>query len=127
MLAQGSGLFAFLLIALFGAAVGRSVVASLVISLGYLPFENILATVSHLLGTSLANGTGVAHVSDWLLQANTSALTALSMQTPLALTTVAGGSSNTISVRLAHALLVVLVYCLFFIFSSYCLLRRENI
>jgi len=125
-------LFAYALIALLLATLGRSTVAGIAGSLGYLLFESIglpiiIAVAALLSGFSSTDFTGL---QAFFLGPNLSGLLSGVSQSPLDLA--AGGTSSsggTIVNPISglQGLLVLLLYCTAFIGLSYLVLRKRDV
>jgi len=124
-------LFAYALIALCLATLGRSTAAGIAGSLGYLLFENIALPIILLITAALSGSlsTGISTIQNVFLGPNLSGLQAGVTQSPLNLGGASSGSSNADLPVIAptQGLLVSLLYCALLIGLSYWVLRKRDV
>lgn len=124
-------LFAYALIALLLATLGRSTAAGIAGSLGYVLFELVALPILAVIALSqigASSGSVLAHVQDFFLGPNISALLSGVNQSPLDL---GGGSSagnpfNHI-INPSQGLLASLLYCVVLAGLSYWVLRKRDV
>lgn len=127
-LAFSFSLFAYTLVALAAATLGKSTAAGVGLALGVIVIELILTPILQAIGGALYNfahidfGNVLQHIPDWFLGSNVGALLGYAGQYPIGL---APAPSNDFS--FARALLVSLVYCAIFFGGSYFLLSRRDV
>lgn len=127
-LAFSFSLFAYTLVALAAATLGKSTAAGVGLALGVIVIELILTPILQAIGGALYNfahvdfGNVLQHIPDWFLGSNLGALLGYAGQYPIGL---APAPSNDFS--FARALLVSLVYCAIFFGGSYFLLSRRDV
>lgn len=127
-LAFSFSLFAYTLVALAAATLGKSTAAGVGLALGVIVIELILTPILQAIGGALYNfahvdfGNVLQHIPDWFLGSNVGALLGYAGQYPISL---APAPSNDFS--FARALLISLVYCAIFFGGSYFLLSRRDV
>jgi ABC-type transport system involved in multi-copper enzyme maturation permease subunit len=127
-LAFSFSLFAYTLVALTAATLGKSTAAGVGLALGVIVIELILTPILQAIGGAMYNfahidfGNVLQHIPDWFLGSNVGALLGYAGQYPISL---APAPSNDFS--FARALLVSLVYCAIFFGGSYLLLSRRDV
>lgn len=126
--------FAYTLIALFFATLGRSIVAGIAFSLGYLFLEGIIVAIFVVTGTALHSDLGIklTHVPDWLIGINTTGLIDQVGSSPLGFSLLglsgnSGVSNPSAALPVGHTLPIILIYCAAFVGVSYWLLRRRDV
>ncbi|HEU4781900.1 MAG TPA: ABC transporter permease subunit [Ktedonobacterales bacterium] len=121
-------LFAYTLVALAAATLGKSTAAGVGLALGVIVIELILTPILQAIGGAMYNfahidfGNVLQHIPDWFLGSNVGALLGYAGQYPIGL---APAPSNDFS--FARALLVSLVYCAILFGGSYFLLSRRDV
>lgn len=125
-LALSFQLFGYALIAYFAGTLGRSTLAGVAMSLGYVFLEvfvsGVITTIATITSvTNPASGERIGHIPDWFLGTNTSAITTIVGQYPLTL------DLGSTSLSLVRALSVALLYCVLLIGGSYLLLTRRDV
>ncbi len=124
-------LFAYALIALCLATLGRSTVAGIAGSLGYLLFETIALPIILLLAAAASGSltTNITNIQDVFLGPNLSGLQAGVTQTPIDLGAASSGSGTPGDLVIApvQGLLVSLLYCAILIGLSYWALRKRDV
>lgn len=118
-------LFAYGVVALAAATLGKSTAAGIGLALGYIVLEiivgGILSNVAPLL---LRNDTGkfLQHIPDWFLGNNVGALLGHAGQYPISL-----AAAPSTDLTFARTLIVSLLYCAIFFGGSYLLLSRRDV
>jgi ABC-type transport system involved in multi-copper enzyme maturation permease subunit len=124
-------LFAYALIALLLATLGRSTAAGIAGALGYLLFEIIALPIIAAIGAALIGstfGSILNNLQSLFLGPNLSGLLNGVSQSPIDLTGGTGGSTLATSViGPAQGLLVALLYCVLLVGASYWLLRKRDV
>lgn len=119
--------FAFGLVALFMAILGRSTAAGIAVSLGYLVAETVVGGILRALGAGIAGNLGkiLSAIPNWFLGSNLSAIANYAGLGPLPLGISTGGVPPDLT--LARALLTALAYCVVLIGLSYLVLRTRDV
>lgn len=122
-LATSLTLFAYGLIALFLATLGRSPAAGIAGSLGYLLVELIVLPIVAAIAEIIGGDTGhsLNQIQNAFLSTNTSAMLAGAASAPLPL------SSGSTGMSALQGLLVTLAYCALCMVLSYWLLRKRDV
>lgn len=128
-------LFAYALIALLLATLGRSTAAGIAGSLGYVLFELIALPITTVIAVSLVDtsfGSVFGHIQDFFLAPNISGLLSAVNQAPLDLGGGGGNASDVTSlvnyvITPSQGLLVSLLYCVALIGLSYWVLRKRDV
>ncbi|HET8905944.1 MAG TPA: hypothetical protein VFN11_03165 [Ktedonobacterales bacterium] len=122
-------LFAYTLVALVAATLGKSTVAGVGLALGWIVLELIVGGVLTGIGLILENvgqnrdlGHTLQHIPDWFLGNNVGALLGHAGQYPIALAPDPGPD-----LTFARSLIVSLIYCAIFFGGSYLLLSRRDV
>ncbi len=127
-LAFSFSLFAYTLVALAAATLGKSTAAGVGLALGVIVIELILTPILQAIGGALYNfahidfGNVLQHIPDWFLGSNVGALLGYAGQYPIGL-----APAPSADFSFARALLVSLVYCAIFFGGSYFLLSRRDV
>ncbi len=126
-------LFAYSLIALLLATLGRSTAAGIAGSLGYVLFELIALPIITAIAGALIGSTFsdvLSHVQDFFLGPNLSGLLSGVNQSPLDLGGGGSASSGSLGgsvIEPAQGLLISLLYCMLLIGASYWALRKRDV
>lgn len=121
-------LFAYTLVALAAATLGKSTAAGVGLTLGVIVIELIVGPILTTIGVILVNvahydfGKVLQHIPDWFLGSNVGALLGYAGQYPIGLASDPGPDYT-----LARVLIVSLVYCAIFFGGSYLLLSRRDV
>lgn len=120
-------LFAYGMVALAAATLGKGSVAGIGLSLGYIVLELILGGILLAVGTILQNlnndtGAWIQRIPDWFLGNNVGAVLGHAGQYPIGLVANPGPD-----LTLARTLIVSLIYCAIFFGGSYLLLSRRDV
>ena len=126
-LAFAFSLFAYTMVALGAATLGKSTAAGIGLALGYIVLEFILSGILSGIGqilTAAGNSIGqtLQHIPDWFLGNNVGAVMGHAGQYPIGLAADPGPD-----LTLARTLIVSLIYCAVFVGGSYLLLSRRDV
>jgi ABC-type transport system involved in multi-copper enzyme maturation permease subunit len=126
-LAFAFSLFAYTMVALGAATLGKSTAAGIGLALGYIVLELIMGGVLFAVGTFLTAtgndiGATLLHIPDWFLGNNVGAVMGHAGQYPIGLAADPGPD-----LTLVRALIVSLIYCAVFFGGSYLLLSRRDV
>ena len=126
-LAFAFSLFAYTIVALGAATLGKSTAAGIGLALGYIVLEFILSGILSGIGqilTAAGNSIGqtLQHIPDWFLGNNVGAVMGHAGQYPIGLAADPGPD-----LTLARTLIVSLIYCAVFVGGSYLLLSRREV
>lgn len=118
-------LFAYTIVALAAATLGKGTVAGVGLSLGYIVLEIIVGGIlSNIAPLILQNDTGkfLQHIPDWFLGNNVGALLGHAGQYPIAL-----GTAPSADLSFARTLIVSLIYIAVLFGGSFLLLSRRDV
>ena len=126
-LAFAFSLFAYTMVALGAATLGKSTAAGIGLALGYIVLELIMSGVLFAVGTVLTAagndiGATLQRIPDWFLGNNVGALMGHAGQYPIGLAADPGPD-----LTLVRSLIVSLIYCAVFFGGSYLLLSRRDV
>ncbi|HEU5349822.1 MAG TPA: ABC transporter permease subunit, partial [Ktedonobacterales bacterium] len=126
-LAFAFSLFAYTIVALGAATLGKSTAAGIGLALGYIVLEFIMSSVLTAIGTVLVAthndiGKMLQHIPDWFLGNNVGAIMGHAGQYPIAL-----AAAPSADLTLARTLIVSLIYCAIFFGGSFLLLSRRDV
>lgn len=121
-------LFAYTLLALAAATLGKGTAAGIGLTFGVIVLELILTPLLTAIGAVLVGiahndfGNVLAHIPDWFLGSNVAALLGHAGQYPIALAPDPGPNFT-----FARAFVVSIIYCAIFFGASYLLLSRRDV
>jgi len=121
-------LFAYTMVALAAATLGKSTAAGVGLALGVIVIELILTPILTAIGIALVElahndfGNVLQHIPDWFLGSNVGALLGLAGNYPIGL-----AAAPATDFTLARSLLVALAYCVVLFVGSYLLLSRRDV
>ena len=127
-LAFSFSLFAYTLVALAAATLGKSTAAGVGLALGVIVIELILTPILQTIGGAMYTlahidfGNVLQHIPDWFLGSNVGVLLGYAGQYPIGL-----APAPSADYSFARALLISLVYCAIFFGGSYFLLSRRDV